>query len=84
MDHYPIPVISVKGHCEHVITMQYMFQKLAGIPFEAYGVENYLEDFYLMGMTIDEMHESIKQSDEDEIGFNFNRFCIGKKQIFKK
>ncbi len=86
MAYYPIPVISVNGVCdieidfeEIIVTsklkrekaIQYAFLSFSKIPFEAYGAENYLEDYYLTGMTIEQMHENISRSSEKEIGFNF-------------
>lgn len=85
-DHFPIPVISVKGYCDIEIgfeqisvstklkrekALDYSFSDMKGIPFEAYGVEDYLSDYYNSNMTLEELYENIKQSDEKEIGFSF-------------
>lgn len=80
---YPIPVISVKGVCDIEIqfdeisvsaklkrdaALENSFAAFAGYDFEAYGVRDYLADFYLQGQTVQEMKEKIRVSDEAEIG----------------
>lgn len=96
---YPIPVISVKGFCDIEIqfdkisvstklkrdaALAYSYEKFSEYKFEAYGVEDYLADFYHEGQTIQEMKESICACDEAEIGFSFVfPFGIEGKQIFK-
>lgn len=86
MDYYPIPVISVKDLCDVEINLDrlsissklkretalvYSFENFQNIKFEVFGVEDYLADYYHEGKTIEEMKESISQSDEDEIAFDF-------------
>ena len=86
MDYYPIPVISVAGCCDIEIgfeqlsvtaklarskACQYAFEKLADIPFEAFGVEKYLTDLYDRGMTLAQLRQNIEESREAEIGFSF-------------
>ena len=83
---YPIPVIGVKGLCDIEIpfdkisvstklkrdaALGYPFEKLAGYEFEAYGVENYLTDFYHPGQTAQDLRENIRTRNEKEIGFSF-------------
>ena len=83
---YPIPVIGVKGLCDIEIpfdkisistklkrdaALGYPFEKLAGYEFEAYGVENYLTDFYHPGQTAQDLRENIRACNEKEIGFSF-------------
>ena len=83
---YPIPVIGVKGLCDIEVTFDkisistklkrdaalgYPFEKLAGYEFEAYGVENYLTDFYHPGQTAQDLGENIRTCNEKEIGFSF-------------
>lgn len=96
---YPIPVISVKGFCDieiqfdkisvstklkRDVALSYSFEKFSGYEFEAYGVEDYLADFYHAGQTIQEMKENIHVCDEREIGFSFVfPFDIEGKQIFE-
>ena len=61
---YPIPVIGIKGICDIEIQFEkitistklkrdmalaYSFEKFSGYEFEAYGVEDYLADFYHAG-----------------------------------
>ncbi len=83
---YPIPVIGVKGLCDIEVpfdkisistklkrdaALGYPFEKLAGYEFEAYGVENYLTDFYHSGQTAQDLRENIRACNEKEIGFSF-------------
>lgn len=84
---YPIPVIGAKGFCDievqpdHIsvstklkrsTALNYSFNKFAGYDFEAYGVEDYLADFYHPGQTIKELKENIRACQEREIGFSFS------------
>ncbi|OUN23473.1 hypothetical protein B5G37_08375 [Pseudoflavonifractor sp. An85] len=84
---YPIPVIGVKGFCDievqpdHIsvstklkrsTALNYSFVKFAEYDFEAYGVEDYLADFYHPGQTIEELKENIRACQEQEIGFSFS------------
>ena len=85
-DYFPIPVISVKGLCDVEIELNqisittkltrkkaisYNFEKVKSYHFEAYGVENYLDDFYFEGNTISSMIEKIKASKEENVFFSF-------------
>lgn len=84
---YPIPVIGVIGFCDievqpdHIsvstklkrsTALNYSFVKFAEYDFEAYGVEDYLSDFYHPGQTIEELKENIRACQEQEIGFSFS------------
>ena len=96
---YPIPVIDVKGLCDIEIpfdkitistklkrsaALAYPFEKFAGLEFEAYGVEDYLTDFYHSGQTTQELQENIRACDEKEIGFSFVfPFDVDGEQIFE-
>lgn len=96
---YPIPVIGVKGFCDieiqfdkisvstklkQDVALAYSFEKFSEYEFEAYGVENYLADFYHAGQTVQEMKENIRTCDEKEIGFSFVfPFDVEGKQIFE-
>lgn len=96
---YPIPVISVNGLCDIEIqfdkvsvstklkrdkALGYSFEKFVQYEFEAYGVEDYLADFYHEGQTVNEMKENIRTSDEIDIGFSFVfPFEVEGKQIFE-
>lgn len=83
---YPIPVLSVKGFCDIEIgfekitvsaklkraaALAYSFEKMADCEFEAYGVKDYLADYYHEGQTVQDMKENISRCDEAEIGFSF-------------
>lgn len=83
---YPIPVISVKNYCDIEISfdnitvtakkkrtaaLEYSYDKIMPYSFEAYGVEDYLSDYYHSGMTIQDLKQMIAESDEREIGFSF-------------
>lgn len=83
---YPIPVVSVKGFCDIEIAfdkisvstkqkredaLAYSFEKFSGYEFEAFGVEDYLADYYHAGQILREMKENIRACDEKEIGFSF-------------
>lgn len=83
---YPIPVIGVKGFCDIEIhfdrvtvstklrrgaALAYPYEKMAGYRFEAYGVEDYLADYYHEGQSLNELKENIRSCDEAEIGFSF-------------
>lgn len=96
---YPIPVIDVKGLCDIEIpfdkitistklkrnaALTYSFEKFAGYEFEAYGVEDYLADFYHSGQTLLELRENIRACAEKEIGFSFVfPFDVDEEQIFE-
>ena len=75
---YPIPVIGVKGFCDIEIqfdkifistklqrstALTYSFEKFTWYEFEAYGVEDYLADFYHAGQTMHEMKDNIRVCD---------------------
>lgn len=85
-DAYPIPVIGVKGLCDIEIQFDRIsvsakrnreealtdsYGKLMGYEFEAYGVEDFLSDYCHPGMTVEDLQENIRSSDEREIGFSF-------------
>ncbi|MCM1039172.1 MAG: hypothetical protein NC434_07610 [Ruminococcus sp.] len=96
---YPIPVISVLHFCDIEIqfdkisvstklkrdtALSYSFDKMLKYKFEAYGVEDYLADFYHTGQTLQELKDNIRDSDEKEIGFSFLfPFDTEGKQIFE-
>ncbi|MCH5160162.1 MAG: hypothetical protein J1F66_04870 [Clostridiales bacterium] len=86
MDCFPIPVVELKGVCDIAIELDkisvttkltrelavlYNFEKLNSYQFEAYGVENYLDDFYVAGDTISGMKEKITRSKEQNVFFSF-------------
>ena len=86
MDFFPIPVVMVKGLCDieidldkvsvstklrREVALNYSYEKLSGYEFEAYGVDGYLDDFYVKGNSYSELVENIASSKETEIGFSF-------------
>lgn len=76
--------ISVSTKLKRDVALSYSFEKFSGYEFEAYGVEDYLADFYHAGQTIQEMKENIRVCDERGIGFSFVfPFDIEGKQIFE-
>lgn len=96
---YPIPVIGVKGLCDIEIqfdqisvsaklkrdtALAYSFEEFSGCEFEAYGVEDYLADFYHAGQTIQTMKDNICACEEKEIGFSFVfPFDVEGKRLFE-
>ena len=95
---YPIPVITIKNLCDIEIgidnisistklrrehAVQYSFSKFESYTFEAYGVENYLEDFYTSGESLLTMKAKILESNETEIGFSFYFSKDGTKSSIK-
>ncbi len=86
MDYFPIPVISLEKLCDIEIGLEnislttkltrdlalnFDYNKLDAYYFEVYGVENYLEDFYTEGNSIQELISNISNSSEKEIGVSF-------------
>ena len=86
-DSFPIPEITVAGLCDIEIGLEaitittkltreralsFDYRKIAGYSFEAYGVLDYLCDYYTDGCTIDDLIGNIRRSDEEDIGFSFS------------
>ena len=86
MDFFPIPVVTVKGLCDieidldkvsvstklrREVALNYSYDKLSVYEFEVYGVDEYLDDFYVKGNSYAELVENIASSKEKEIGFSF-------------
>lgn len=84
---FPIPVIEVRGFCDVEIgfekitvstklgrrqALDYSFEKFKSYSFEAYGVEDYLADYYHDGQTIEDLKDNIRKCREKEIGFSFS------------
>ena len=99
MDFFPIPVVTVKGLCDieidldkvsvstklrREVALNYSYEKLSGYEFEAYGVDEYLDDFYVKGNSYSELVDNIARSKEIEIGFSF-LFSedVGAEEIYK-
>lgn len=87
MDYFPIPVISVTNLCDIEIgldiisvsakmkredVLSYSFDKMKEYPFEAYGVEGFLDDYYREGDSVETLKKRISQCGENEIGFSFS------------
>lgn len=84
-DYFPIPVISIVGLCdvEFNIDTVNVTAKLTrkdsleknidgiGVSYEAYGVNDYLNDFRNAETTTEQMRRAIAQSDEKEVFFGF-------------
>ena len=85
-DYFPIPVISLEKLCDIEIglenisistklkrdaALQFDYNNLCDYTFEVYGVEEYLEDFYVEGNSIEELITNISNSSEKEIGISF-------------
>ena len=76
--------ISISTKLKRDVALSYSFEKFSGYEFEAYGVEDYLADFYHAGQTVQEMKDNIHACDEKEIGFSFVfPFDVEGKQIFE-
>ena len=76
--------ISVSTKLKRDVALSYSFEKFSGYEFEAYGVEDYLADFYHPGQTVQELKENIRACDEKDIGFSFVfPFDVEGKQIFE-
>lgn len=95
MDVFPIPEVTVTGLCDIEISfdgicvstkltrqaaLRYDYSKLADYSFEAFGVVDYLTDFYLPGDSMDSFFSRIQGSHESEIGFSF-RFPLDSKAL---
>ena len=85
-DSYPIPVISIKSLCDieiqfdHIAVstklkrdaaLAYSYDKIMAFEFEAFGVEDYLADFFHRGQTLQDLKTNIRHCKEAEIGFSF-------------
>jgi len=86
MEFYPIPVISIMGICDIEVEIDVVsvsskltktqaekldYSLLQGYRFEAYGVENFTEDYYTQGVSLEDFICRVKASDEKDIGFSF-------------
>ena len=83
---FPIPVIAVNGLCDIEISFDgvsvttklgkkdaitYPYEEILEYEFEAYGVGEYLGDFYHTGQSVQGLKDAIEASNEKEIGFSF-------------
>lgn len=85
-DYFPIPVISVAGLCDVEINIDAISvtAKLTrsdaitkdldrlGLPYEAYGVEDWLKSFRTADTSPEQMRRAIAESSEKEIFFGFS------------
>lgn len=86
MDEYPIPVISMKDLCDVEISLDTVtvttkrkrvdvlgdpLDEYSGMEFEVYGVENYLDDYLLSGISTEGVQNKIRKSQVRELGFSF-------------
>lgn len=86
IDYFPIPVISIQGLCDIEIGLEqisvtakltrekavsYNYEKVKDYSFETYGVEDYLNDFFIAEDTQESMIEKILKSKEENIFFSF-------------
>ena len=86
VEEFPIPVVTVDGVCdvgfhmdeifvEFKLTMDQVFGFDFGqipAPFEVYGVEDYLHNFYTEGMDMDGIAARVLASGEQEVGVSMN------------
>ncbi len=94
---YPIPVVEVKGVCDIEISfdtisvstrltrakaLEYSYDKVLPYSFEAFGVDDYLCDYYKCGMSVAELKANLSRGEEKEIGFAFSfPFAAGGEEI---
>jgi hypothetical protein len=86
MDEYPIPVTSMKDLCDVEISLDTVtvttkrkrvdvlgdpLDEYSGMEFEVYGVENYLDDYLLSGISTEGVQNKIRKSQVRELGFSF-------------
>lgn len=98
-DAFPIPVVMVKGLCDIEIQLDRIsvstklkrdvalacsFEKFTGYEYEAYGVKDYLSDYYHQGQNVQELKDNIYASGEAEIGLSFSfPFEVTGQKIFE-
>lgn len=85
-EYFPIPVITIPRVCDIGIDINYIFVEtkmkredaiqfdfasLLPFKFEVYGVNEFLSDIYNSSMPINDICSKIEQSNEREIGINF-------------
>ncbi len=84
---YPIPVVSVEKLCDIELgflslnitaklsraqALAFPYETLPPRSFEAYGVEDYLSDYYHAGQSLETLRKNVASSNETEIGFAFS------------
>lgn len=83
----PIPVVSVKRLCDIELgfsalnitaklsraqALAFPYETLPPCSFEAYGVEDYLSDYYHAGQSLETLRQNVAASAESEISFAFS------------
>ncbi len=97
--YFPLPVVVVPGYCEVVVHLDHVavqsklsrakllecsFEKLASYDFKVYGDDDYYRQFYGANMTIQQMKEAIRQSEERQLRFFFRLdFEINGERIYE-
>lgn len=96
LEYYPILVVTVKDICDIGIDINHTFIEckmkkgkaigfdwnlISDYKFEVYGVEDYLNDFYNSSLEINDITERIIQSNESEIGIEFEFRYLEEKSI---
>lgn len=84
---YPIPVVSVEKLCDIELgfsapsitaklsrarALTFPYETLPVCSFEAYGVKDYLSDYYHAGQSLETLRKNVASSNEAEIGFAFS------------
>ena len=84
---YPIPVVGVEKLCDIELGFSALnitaklsraqalalpYEMLPACSFEAYGVEDYLSDYYHAGESLETLRKNVASSDEAETGFAFS------------
>ena len=76
--------ISISTKLKREKALTYSFKKFENYELEAYGVNNYLLDFYHSGQSLCVLKDNVNASDEEEIGFSFVfPFDVDGKEIFE-
>ena len=63
--------------------MNYSYEKLSDYEFEAYGVDEYLDDFHVKGNSYSELVDNIARSKEIGFSFLFSE-DVGAEEIYKR
>lgn len=84
---YPIPVVGVEKLCDIELgfsalsitaklsrarALAFPYETLPVCSFEAYGVKDYLSDYYHAGQSLETLRKNVASSNEAEIGFAFS------------
>ena len=84
---YPIPVVGVEKLCDIELgfsalsitaklsraqALAFPYETLPPCSFEAYGVKDFLSDYYHAGQSLETLRQNVAASAESEIGFAFS------------